>query len=171
MVLVAPATSGDVPAMARLFDEMDRFYGATELPSPDERAKDIAAMLFRPMPAAHVLLAWDEEQLVGFAAYSFLWPAAGVTQSLYLKELYVVQAARRRGIGRLLMQHLHRLAVEQDCSRVEWTADVDNVEAQRFYTALGVPAYAGKTFYRVEGEDAVEMVEDEPKARRPDSIS
>lgn len=141
--------------MAVLFDEMDRFYGATELPPPDERAKDIAAMLFRPVPAAQVLLARDEEQLVGFAAYSFLWPAAGVTQSLYLKELYVTHAARRQGIGKLLMQQLYRVAVEQDCSRVEWTADADNAAAQRFYEGLGVPPYASKVFYRVEGENLV----------------
>src|SRR6266581_9292618 len=28
-------------------------------------------------------------RLTGFAAYSFLWPAIGLTRSLYLKELYV----------------------------------------------------------------------------------
>jgi GNAT superfamily N-acetyltransferase len=40
------------------------------------------------------------------ASYSFLWPAAGVTRSLYLKELYVAQDWQRQGIGKLLMDSL-----------------------------------------------------------------
>ena len=35
----------------------------------------------------------------GMASYSFLWPAAGLTRSLYLKELYVAQDWQRQGIG------------------------------------------------------------------------
>jgi hypothetical protein len=41
------------------------------------------------------MLAWDGDDLAGFAAYSFLWPAVGLTRSLFLKELYVAEAARR----------------------------------------------------------------------------
>jgi GNAT superfamily N-acetyltransferase len=55
------------------------------------------------------------------AAYSFLWPAAGVTRSLYLKELYVAEAFRRQSIGALLMQRLCQIALEHERSRVEWT--------------------------------------------------
>ncbi|MGH3699312.1 MAG: GNAT family N-acetyltransferase, partial [Pseudonocardiaceae bacterium] len=94
---------------------------------------------------------WDGEQLIGMAAYSFLWPAAGVTRSLYLKELYVTEAFRRQGIGTLLMQELYRVAADHMCSRVEWTADAGNVLADGFYTRLGVPVNRGKIFYRVEG--------------------
>jgi hypothetical protein len=33
---------------------------------------------------------------------------------------------------------------------VEWTADRDSTEAQRFYEALGVPVNESKLFYRRE---------------------
>jgi GNAT superfamily N-acetyltransferase len=62
-------------------------------------------------PPAHSLLAWDNGELVGFASYSFLWPAVGLTRSLYLKELYVAEAARRKGVGKLLMRRLYLIAV------------------------------------------------------------
>jgi GNAT superfamily N-acetyltransferase len=87
--------------------------------------------------------------VAGLAAYSFLWPAAGVTRSLYLKELFVRATARRLGIGKLLMRELHAVAAEQRCSRVEWTADTDQPDAQRFYAALGAEVLATKLFYRV----------------------
>jgi GNAT superfamily N-acetyltransferase len=91
--------------------------------------------------------------MVGFAAYSFLWPAIGLTRSLYLKELYVSGAARKKGIGRVLMQRLYQIAAKNECSRVEWTTDRDNVDAQRFYAQLGVPVKESKLFYRIEGEE------------------
>jgi ribosomal protein S18 acetylase RimI-like enzyme len=81
-----------------------------------------------------------------------LWPAIGLTRSLYLKELYVPESLRRTGIGKLLMKNLFEIAVKHDCSRVEWTTDSDNPNAQRFYELLGVPQNSSKLFYRLGGE-------------------
>jgi GNAT superfamily N-acetyltransferase len=99
------------------------------------------------------LLAWAGEQLVGMAAYSFLWPAAGVTCSLYLKELYVAEEFRSKGIGALLMWRLRQVAVEHGCSRVEWTADQGNAFAEAFYEQLRMSKNQEKIFYRVEGDE------------------
>jgi ribosomal protein S18 acetylase RimI-like enzyme len=81
-----------------------------------------------------------------------LWPAAGLTSSLYLKELYVSESARRARVGERLMHGLFELAVRRGCSRVEWTTDQDNPSAQAFYEALGIPVATSKLFYRVQGE-------------------
>jgi GNAT superfamily N-acetyltransferase len=88
-----------------------------------------------------------------FRIVTFLWPAIGLTRSLYLKELYVSTEARRAGIGKLLMQHLYDIAVKNNCSRVEWTTDDDNREAQLFYAELEVPVKESKLFYRIEGDE------------------
>ena len=134
-----------MPALAELIAERDRYYGAPR-PEPEEPAIEDA--LFGPTPAGTALVAVHDGGLAGLAAYSFLWPAAGVTRSLYLKELYVRAASRRYGIGRLLMRELGRVAAEHRCSRIEWTADTDNPAAQRFYAALGAEPLATKIFYR-----------------------
>jgi GNAT superfamily N-acetyltransferase len=102
-------------------------------------------------------LAWDGDRLVGLASYSFLWPAAGVTRSLYLKELYVVEQSRHRGIGRLLISELCRIALNNGCSRVEWTADTDNPVALSFYATLGVPPQSDKQMYRLDGDALTQM--------------
>jgi GNAT superfamily N-acetyltransferase len=154
---IRPARPADVEALAVLMEELDHFYGETDLESPEQRAPQIAANLFEEPKAGYVLLAWDGEQLVGMAAYSFLWPAAGVTRSLYLKELYVMKEHRRKGIGALLMQRLCQVAAEFECNRVEWTADADNTLAEGFYEQLGVPKNRDKELYRLEGEGLREM--------------
>ncbi len=129
---------------------MDRFYGATEFDSVELRRQQLHDAIFSDSPAAHVLLASDGETAVGFATYSFLWPAAGLTRSLYLKELYVSGRQQRQGTGRELMQALFDLAAKHGCSRVEWTTDRNNAAAQAFYASLGAAPEGAKLFYRRE---------------------
>jgi GNAT superfamily N-acetyltransferase len=150
MIIIAPANPDDTVAMAALLDQMDRFYGATSAEPPAIRLQQINEALFTTPPAAHALLAWDGTNLAGIVAYSFLWPAAGLTRSLYLKELYVADAYRRRGVGKLLMEALTEVAAKHRCSRVEWTTDTDNPAAQAFYDTLGHQRHPSKIFYRLE---------------------
>lgn len=150
MVVVAPAEPQHLDALAALLEELDRHYGTTEFEPFDQRVAQIRDALFGEVPAAFALLAWHEGDLIGMASYSFLWPAAGVTRSLYLKELYVARSWQRQGIGKLIMDRLLAVAAKHGCSRVEWTTDRESEGAQRFYAKLGVPVSDGKLFYRVE---------------------
>jgi GNAT superfamily N-acetyltransferase len=150
MITISPAGPEDALAIAALLEEMDRFYGASHTEPLDARLRQINEALFATPPAAYALLAWDGPDLAGFAAYSFLWPAAGLTRSLYLKELYVGDKYRRHGVGKLLMRGLIEVASNHRCSRVEWATDDNNAEAQSFYEALRYPSQPSKIFYRIE---------------------
>jgi GNAT superfamily N-acetyltransferase len=149
LIKLADAAPADAGAIAGLLAELAVFYSGTPEGTPDERAKQVRAALFGDPPAARALLAWDGAALAGLASWSFLWPAAGLTRSLYLKELYVAQAYRRTGAGKLLMEGLYRIAADYGCSRVEWTTDTGNSGAQRFYESLGATPLTTKIFYRL----------------------
>jgi GNAT superfamily N-acetyltransferase len=148
VITISPASQGDVEFLAELMAEMDQFYGAVRTDSLQERSRPITEALFGSPPAASVLLARDGAMLAGFASYSFLWPAVGLTRSLYLKELYVGRAHRRQGAGQLLMNEVTAVAARHGCSRLEWTTDTDNAGAQDFYAELRVPVRKTKLFYR-----------------------
>jgi hypothetical protein len=49
------------------------------------------------------------------------------------------------------MRRVCEIAVENECSRVEWTANADDPEALGFYKALGIAVNPAKKFYRAEG--------------------
>ncbi|MFD8149067.1 GNAT family N-acetyltransferase [Streptomyces sp. NPDC059708] len=100
---------------------------------------------------ATVLLAHAGGQVVGMASYSLLWPAAGAEKSLYLKELFVREAARRQGVAAALMTAVRSTAAKMGCTRVEWTADTDNPAALAFYQSRGAEPRGGKVFFRAEG--------------------
>lgn len=154
MISINPASPGDGLALAGLLAEMDDFYGASRTEPVDERVRQINDALFSGHPAACALLAWDGTRLAGMAAYSFLWPAVGLTRSLYLKELYVGAGHRHQGVGKLLMGAVFETAARQGCSRIEWTTDTGNVGAQAFYAGLGLPKHPSKVFYRVQDSGA-----------------
>ncbi len=149
MINIRPACREDTEAIASLLEELDRFYGANQVEPFATRLAGIESALFMSPPAAFALLAWADSSLVGLASYSFLWPAAGVTRSLYLKELYVTERYRRKGVGSLLMQEIFTAARGQNCSRVEWATELENVEARQFYSVIGAPVLDGKLLFRV----------------------
>lgn len=173
MIEVVPAGPNDVGALAALTLDIDRFYGDEPTGSAADRHRDVHEALFGSPPAAHALLARDGDRLVGVATYSVLWPAVGVSRSLFLKELFVVAEYRHRGIGTLLVRQLCRLAVQQRCSRVEWTTETANADARRFYERLGAPAQSEKIVYRVEGARLSDLAADDARTvtGRPTSTS
>jgi len=152
VLTVRPAVEDDVPALAELFAEMEQFYGSTEIEPIEERERQIWTVVFGDHPAAHVLVAYADVQLVGFASYSFLWPAVGVTKSIYLKELYVREGQRGIGVGKAIMAAVNDVGDNSMCSRVEWTTDKGNQQAQRFYESLNIQANLEKLFYRLSLE-------------------
>ena len=147
--VVRPAGIDDMLGLLDLMAELDRFYGDPDIAPDDERAAGISAALFGESASSRALVAVAGDELVALAAYSLLWPAAGVTSSLYLKELYVRERWRRHDRGRLMMIELRRVAQDLGCSRLEWTTDAENGTAQAFYTALGRVVNSGKVIHRV----------------------
>nr|WSZ96557.1 GNAT family N-acetyltransferase [Streptomyces sp. NBC_00857] len=151
-VTIRPADRRDIVAVAELIEEIERFYGSTEIQPFDERRSQVEEALFGSPPLASALLVEDGAgDLVGLAAYSFLWPAAGSSHSLFLKELYVRGTLRRQGVGARLMAELRAVAAARSgCSRVEWMTDRDNPNARAFYKSLGFAEFDGKIVYRVD---------------------
>jgi GNAT superfamily N-acetyltransferase len=139
MITVSPAEPRDAAAVAVLLEELGRYYGATEFEPLDRRVIQINEAIFGHPPAAYALLARDGHLVAGLAAYSFLWPAVGATRSLFLKELYVLDAYRRRGIGRLLLRAVFETAAGLGCSRVEWTTDAGNTARGPFTPSWACP--------------------------------
>jgi GNAT superfamily N-acetyltransferase len=145
-ITVRPATEQDTTLISVLLGETEKYYGGVNEPADEQQ---IRAALFTDRPASTVLLAEKDGQVVGLASFSRLWPAAGADVSMYLKELFVVEAARRSGVGQVLLDAVKSAAIEAGCRRLEWTGDTDNPVALGFYKKLGVPVNDGKVFYRL----------------------
>jgi ribosomal protein S18 acetylase RimI-like enzyme len=88
-------------------------------------------------PLACVLVADEGGRAVGLAAAHVL-PVIERDHGTYrLTALVVDGSARRRGLGRSLVEHVEAEARKHGCDRIEVTTDTSRPEAQRFYERLG----------------------------------
>lgn len=116
---LAPGEEAAVHAAAALFDD-----------PLDARATE----RFLAEPTHHLLIAYDGERPVGFVSgIEVTHPDKGTEMFLY--ELAVESLARRRGIGRALVEALAELTRERGCYGMFVLVDDDNDVALATYAA------------------------------------
>ncbi|MFM7591293.1 MAG: GNAT family N-acetyltransferase, partial [Isosphaeraceae bacterium] len=81
---------------------------------------------------------------------------------LYLEDLYVREAYRRKGIGKALLTTLARIAVERDYGRFEWSVLDWNSPAIEFYRSLGALPMDEWTVQRVTGDALAKLASKAP---------
>src|SRR4029079_1288078 len=77
------------------------------------------------------------EDPAGFALWFESYSTFLAKPGLYLEDLFVYPQHRGRGLGRQLLRHLARGAVERDYGRVEGSVLDWNVDAIGFYRSIG----------------------------------
>ncbi|HEV7328668.1 MAG TPA: GNAT family N-acetyltransferase [Bosea sp. (in: a-proteobacteria)] len=147
MVAVRPCEEVDHPALAAVMAEMQAHY---KVPCPSD--DDIRAGLANRPAGTELLVAEHDGTLVGFAAFSAIYPGPGLRPGVFLKEIYVGEVARGLGAGRALLAELARLALARGLGRIDWTAARDNERLLRFYESLGAMPQPEKVFFRLTGE-------------------
>lgn len=105
--------------------------------------------LFGDQQYAEVLLAFYDEEAVGFALFFHSFSTFEGRPGIYLEDLFVEPEFRGLGIGTGLLRFLARLTIERDCARLEWSVLNWNTPAIDFYNALNAEPLDGWTTYRL----------------------
>jgi GNAT superfamily N-acetyltransferase len=104
-----------------------------------------------------VLLGHSGAEPVAFAVYFHNFSTFLGKKGLYLEDLYVRPAYRRRGFGRAMLLRIARIAAERNCGRLEWSVLDWNEPAIFFYETLGASIMHEWKLVRVTG-DALEKL-------------
>jgi GNAT superfamily N-acetyltransferase len=147
---IRAATREDVAVIAELIRGLARYEKLDQEVVMTEEV--LATGLFGERPYAEVVLAEDEGRPVGFALFFHNFSTFLGRPGIYLEDLFVVPEQRGQGIGRALLAHLARLAVERGCGRLEWSVLDWNSDAIGFYERLGARPNSEWTVYRLTGE-------------------
>ena len=154
MLRVRLCEEADHPALASVMAEMQAHY---RVPCPPEA--EIRAGLANRPAGTELLVAEHDGAIIGFAAFSAIYPGPGLRPGCFLKEIYVAEAARGLGAGRALLAELARLALERGLGRIDWTAARDDERLLRFYESLGGKRHPEKIFFRLTGEGLARLAE------------
>ena len=149
-VRIFPAMERDTSTILSLIKGLAEYERlAHEVEATEE---DIRESLFGDWPGAEVVLAYVGADLAGFALFFHNYSTFLGRRGLYLEDLFVLPAYRGRGVGRRLLAHLARLAVERKCGRLEWWVLDWNESAIRFYRSIGARPMDDWTVYRLDGD-------------------
>ena len=113
---------------------------------------DLQRELFCERPVIEAVIAWDANSAVGFALYFHNFSTFLARRGLYLEDLFVVPEARGHGIGKALIGHCARVAVERGCGRFEWAVLGWNAPAIEFYRSIGATMLSDWRICRLTGD-------------------
>jgi GNAT superfamily N-acetyltransferase len=102
--------------------------------------------------AAEVVIAELNDEPVGFALFFHNFSTFLGRPGLYLEDLYVRPEMRGRGIGKMLLSFLAKLALDRGCGRFEWWCLDWNKPSIDFYISIGAIPMDEWTVYRVCGD-------------------
>ena len=116
--------------------EFDRSLGGYSGTIQTTVAK-IQQNLFNHCPFAYVLLAEEDRSAIGFALYYFRYSSFAGQPNIWLDDLFINPEMRSHGAGTSLMNKLFKIAKDNNCTHMAWTADARNVRGLKFYKRLG----------------------------------
>lgn len=147
---IRPAVPADLPLIAAFIRELAVYEKLLDEVRFDEAV--LGEKLFGPRPYAEVVIGEQDGAAQGFALFFHNFSTFEGRPGIYLEDLFVRPEARGGGLGKALLCHLAKLAVERDCARLEWSVLDWNAPAIGFYEKLGARAMDEWTVMRVDGE-------------------
>jgi GNAT superfamily N-acetyltransferase len=147
---VRPAAPADLPLIASLIRELAEYERLSHEVRFDEEA--LGRHLFGPRPMAEAIIGEIDGIPQGFALFFHNFSTFEGKPGIYLEDLFVRPDARGSGLGKALLGHLAKLAVERDCARLEWWVLDWNEPSIAFYRRLGAKPMDDWTVFRLDGE-------------------
>ena len=148
-MLIRPATTSDVPAIAAMIRELAQYEHLEHEAVATEA--DIALALFSDDHHVSCHLVEVDEHVVGFALWFLNYSTFHGASGLYLEDLYLKEEYRGRGLGSALMQELAKLCVERGYTRFQWLVLDWNEPSIAFYQSIGAIPMDEWTVYRMSG--------------------
>ena len=147
---IRPAELDDVPEIFVLIKELADYERLLDQVIATEEL--LEETLFGENSNVEVLLAYDENHILGFALYFRTFSTFLGRPGIYLEDLFVREFARGKGIGEALLRRIARSTLEMGGGRLEWSVLNWNQPAISFYKKMGALPLDEWTTFRLTGE-------------------
>lgn len=136
-ITIRPVLKEDFAGWKVLWDGYNAFYGRKG-PSalPAEITQMTWSRFFDAYEPVHALVAESSGQLLGLAHFLFHRSTTSIGPNCYLQDLFTVEAARGKGVGRALVDQVYCAAAGAGAQRVYWQTHETNTQAMRLYDKI-----------------------------------
>jgi GNAT superfamily N-acetyltransferase len=133
-VVIRDLLTSDFVQWKTLWDGYNAFYGRKdETALPEATTNMTWSRFFDAYEPIYALVAEDSDRLLGLVHYLFHRSTISVHPVCYLQDLFTLEVARGKGVGRALIQEVYRRALDAGCSRVYWQTHESNATAMKLY--------------------------------------
>lgn len=149
-ISIRPAVAGDGQILNDMVRELAVHHGYEKnfVATPQDYEKFLAD----PNALNGALIAeWNGEP-AGCATWQRAYQTFLGRETIYLEDISVMPAFRRRGIATALLRAVARLAVDRKAAAVSWLMMGWNTDARRIYEAAGATIEDGNCFCKLSGE-------------------
>ena len=108
--------------------------------------------LFGERAYAEVVIGEFEGVPVGYALFFHNFSTFTGRPGIYLEDIYVNTEMRGKGFGKCLLAYIAKLAVERNCTRVDWSVLDWNEPSIQFYRSIGAIPMEAWTVQRLHGD-------------------
>lgn len=109
--------------------------------------------IFGEKSTVEVLLAFIDNTPIGYAIFFHNFSTFVGRKGIYLEDLFVKPEFRGKGIGKLLLKEIAKIAVEKNCGRIEWAVLDWNKPAIDFYESIGANAMNEWILFRMNEKE------------------
>src|SRR5271170_2566164 len=148
--MIRPAKEADISAILALIRELAEYEKLTHAcVATEERLRE---HLFGTNSAAESMVAEVDGKVVGYAIWFRTFSTFLARPGIFLEDVYVQPAHRKKGIGKAFLKRLAALAVERGYGRVEWIVLDWNEPSIGFYKSVGAEPLEDWTMFRLTGD-------------------
>lgn len=142
------AERGDAPLILAFIKSLAEYEHMLDLvaATPEGLAKSIF-----DEGHAEVIIGEYNGKPVGFALFFHNYSTFLGQSGLYLEDLFIYPEYRGKGLGKIMLAFLAKLALERNCGRLEWACLDWNEPSIGFYKSLGAVPMDEWTVYRLAG--------------------
>ena len=134
MLRIRKANREDVALLRTMILEFAEFE--RELEHVTIREQDLDRDGFGENPRFRTLIAEWQGQPAGYALF-FPYFATWTGRGMFLEDLFVREKFRNRGIGKVLLAEVARVALDEQCYGIHWEVLNWNERAIAMYKAMG----------------------------------
>ncbi len=132
--VIRPVRRDDFDGWKPLWDGYNAFYGrqgATAL--PDEVTQVTWSRFFDAYEPVHAFVAESEGSLLGLVHFIYHRTTIHIGPTCYLQDLFTLESARGKGVGRALINAVYDHARAGGANRVYWMTHETNTVARQLH--------------------------------------